>query len=298
MNNTVTLPSVLMRIPLSMVHPNPEQPRQHFDPEKLEELAQSIREHGVIEPISVEEAGNEYILHDGERRTRAARLAGLTDIPAVIVPPLNGTGPQMRLERAIVANVQRVNMTPVEEARAYKRLRDEFGLNIVQIVTRTGRNRTLVTQRLQLTELEPEIQALIERGFLPSYVDAVEALLTLPAGGLRVKFAHVLAQRKPSVGVIVSACHKFLAGSTAPAPKPHESPALGLAQKKVHAEIKRPEWDALKQLGTLPPWSLVREQAKSTCDSCALRSVASDATCHECPLVDHLRRLMQAANVH
>ena len=206
--DTKTLTIVAARIPLHLIHPNPEQPRRIFDQSQLEELAQSIREHDVIEPISVERAGDEYILHAGERRTRAARLAGLFDIPAIIEAPLNGTGPQIRLERAIIENVQRVNMSPVEEARAYRRLRDEFGLTVAQISTRIGRNRNIISSRLLITELEPQIQDLIEKGLLPHMPDAVHTLLSIPAGETRIRFATVLAQRKPGIKVVVT-CQPF-----------------------------------------------------------------------------------------
>ena len=121
------------------VHPNPEQPRKQFDQAELKELADSIREHGVIQPIAVEEAGLDFILHDGERRWRAPKMAGLTVIPALIIQLLNGTGPQERLTRALVANIQHAAMTPVEEALALKRLNVEHKLSIREISKRTGR---------------------------------------------------------------------------------------------------------------------------------------------------------------
>lgn len=106
---------VLRDIPVDRIYPNPMQPRKIFDEAELHELADSIREHGVIEPIVVELCGRDFILHDGERRLRAARLASLKKIPAIVHPPLNGTGPRERLERALVANVQRSEMHPIEE---------------------------------------------------------------------------------------------------------------------------------------------------------------------------------------
>src|SRR6185369_7089197 len=108
--NKTQIKQPYQQIHISRVVPNPEQPRKTFDQAELDGLADSIREHGVIQPIVVESCADDYILHDGERRLRAAKLAGLKKIPAIVHPPLNGTGPQERLERALVANVQRVEM--------------------------------------------------------------------------------------------------------------------------------------------------------------------------------------------
>jgi ParB family transcriptional regulator, chromosome partitioning protein len=288
-------------IALDLIRPNPEQPRQIFDREKLEELAQSIREHGVIEAITIEPYGDSFILHGGERRTIAARMAGLTHIPAIICEPLNGTGPRTRLERALVENVQRESMTPVEEARAYRRLRDEFGLKVSDIAKKIGKSTTQITGRLAITDLEPEIQALIEQGLLSHFPDAVKAMLTLPAGPTRIKFCTAMAQRKPTIAIIVGACKKFLESRISQefekkSGRDFTSPAVEIAT--VNYPVKRPDWDALKQVGALPQWSAIRETATATCDACALRSVASDANCRDCPLVDCIRRLIQAAHAN
>jgi ParB/RepB/Spo0J family partition protein len=149
-----------VKIPVDQIVPNPEQPRKVFDPDKLKELAQSIKEVGVIQPITVEAAEEVYILHDGERRWRAAQLAGLTEIPAEIVDGDVAGSQRERLTRALVANVQREDLTPLEVARAYSRLRDELGLTDQEIADRVGKSRSAVANARRLLALPEEVQAL------------------------------------------------------------------------------------------------------------------------------------------
>ena len=109
-----------MNIPISKIHPNPDQPRRYFDQAELEAMAATMREHGVLQAITVYEVEDEYILEDGERRWRAAHLAGLTEIPAEILPPKPGG--YDTLVRATIANIQRARLMPSEEGRAFERL--------------------------------------------------------------------------------------------------------------------------------------------------------------------------------
>lgn len=180
----------MLMIPLDQVAPNPEQPRRSFDPQALDELAASIAEHGVIQPITVEprpEGG--FYLRAGERRWRAARLAGLDAIPAYVVGRADG---RTRLEQAIVENVQREDMNPLEEGIAYRRLRDEFGLSMLEISRRLGRAQATISSRIQWTEFEPEIQALVRDGRLSSDQRVQKALRSLPDEH-RVAFARRMA---------------------------------------------------------------------------------------------------------
>jgi ParB/RepB/Spo0J family partition protein len=151
-----------VKIPVDQIAPNPEQPRKVFDPDKLKKLAQSIKEVGVIQPITVEASEDEqvYILHDGERRWRAAQIAGLTEIPAEIVDGDVAGSQRERLTRALVANVQREDLTPLEVARAYSRLRDELGLTDQEIADRVGKSRSAVANARRLLELPEEVQSL------------------------------------------------------------------------------------------------------------------------------------------
>jgi ParB family chromosome partitioning protein len=154
----------LAEIPVDHLHPNPQQPRHIFDHESLSELAASIRRHGVLQPLLVSQAGpDRYLLITGERRWRAARQAGLRTVPAVIRERLEDSD---QLELALVENLQRQDLTPLEEARALDHLRTSLGLSQAEISTRVGMNRSTVANSLRLLKLPPEIQELVENGTL------------------------------------------------------------------------------------------------------------------------------------
>ena len=151
-------------IPVESLRPNPHQPRHLFDDESLEELAASIKRHGVLQPLLVsEEPPGHYILITGERRWRAARLAGLQMVPAVIREYLEDA---QQLELALVENLQRRDLTPLEEARAFEHLRISLGLSQQEIAERVGMDRSTVANSLRLLKLPDEIQAMVERGEL------------------------------------------------------------------------------------------------------------------------------------
>jgi ParB family chromosome partitioning protein len=283
------------QIPIKRIVLNPEQPRRLFDETELEELAGSVREHGVIQPIAVEECGDDYILHDGERRLRAAKMAGLLTIPAVVSPPLNGTGPRERLERALVANVQRAEMHIVEEGYAYQRLVTEFGYSIRAVSKRVGKHYSRVHFCIQLvSQLEPEIlQLMLERRLPASDHRILPALLTVPAGAERIALAQALAEKRATALMVVRDCRRYLDAKADINTRSHKgSPAKRLIRKDL------PEWDALYQLGRVPPWPVIVDATMATCDACPVRSVASDSTCRDCGLVAALRRMMEAIHVH
>ena len=147
-------------IPIDRITANPYQPRKHIADDALESLAASITEHGVLQPILVNETLDGYELIAGERRLRAARLAGLTRIPAV-VRQLAG---REQLEVALVENIQRADLNPLEEAEAYRQLSDQFGLNQDDIARRVGRARSTVANTLRLLELAPTVQSAVRDG--------------------------------------------------------------------------------------------------------------------------------------
>jgi ParB family chromosome partitioning protein len=151
-------------IPIAQLRPNPQQPRHHFDHESLEELAASIRLHGVLQPLLVsEEPPDRYILITGERRWRAARLAGLATVPAVIRERIEDNE---QLELALVENLQRRDLTPLEESRAFDHLRSSLGLSQQEIADRVGMDRSTVANALRLLKLPAEVQEMVERGEL------------------------------------------------------------------------------------------------------------------------------------
>lgn len=151
----------LLEIPLEQIVPNELQPRRIFDAQKLQELAESIKEQGIIQPLVVTKRDdNKYEILVGERRFRAAKLAGLQTVPALVSPKVNA---EAKLEIALIENVQRADLNPIEEARAYKRLMDEFGLKLMDVAKRVGKNHSTVSNLLRLLNLPVEIQrALIE----------------------------------------------------------------------------------------------------------------------------------------
>jgi ParB family chromosome partitioning protein len=165
-----TPPSGDFNIPLDKLKPNPEQPRRYFGEEELRELANSIREHGVIEPIIVQNDGDDYTIIAGERRYRAAQMAGLKEIPALI----RSYTPEARLEIALIENIQRTDLNPIEEARAYKNLMELTGLSQDSVAVKVGKNRSTVANALRLLRLPPEIQESLERGTIsPGHARAI-----------------------------------------------------------------------------------------------------------------------------
>ena len=155
--------AVLADVPVASVSPNPNQPRVHFDEESLTELAASIAEMGVLQPILVRPLdGGEFELIAGERRWRAAQRAGLTTIPAVI----RMTDDVSSVEQALVENLHREDLTALEEAAAYQQLLDEFGLTHDQVANRVGKSRSAITNSLRLLGLPPAVQHLLADGQL------------------------------------------------------------------------------------------------------------------------------------
>ncbi len=153
--------SGLREVPIANVRPNPYQPRQHFDEEAMASLAASIRELGVLQPVLVREIGAEqFELIAGERRWRAARRAGHQTIPVLVQ-----TADDLRsLEHALVENLHREDLNPIEEAAAYQQLIDEFGYTHEQVATRVGKSRVAITNTLRLLQLPPGVQRALAEG--------------------------------------------------------------------------------------------------------------------------------------
>ncbi|HHE72769.1 MAG TPA: ParB/RepB/Spo0J family partition protein, partial [Chloroflexi bacterium] len=141
-------------VPIEMIVPNPHQPRTRIDAEELQTLAASIREHGVIQPLVVTRGEDGYQLVAGERRWRAAKLAGLTEVPAII----KEVAPREMLELALVENIQRADLNPLEEAQAYRHLVEDFGLSQSEVARRVGRSRPTINNLLRLLSASPGVQ--------------------------------------------------------------------------------------------------------------------------------------------
>lgn len=156
-------PTRYLEIPVDDIRPNPDQPRSRFDDESLQELADSITEVGVLQPVVVtrEQDGSHHLIA-GERRWRAARRAGLTTIPAVV----RGTSGANTLVEALIENLQREDLTPLEEAHAYRQLLEDTGINQDELAKRVGKSRPAVSNTLRLLQLPGQVQALIDSGRL------------------------------------------------------------------------------------------------------------------------------------
>ncbi len=185
--------------PIDRIALNPSQPRSSIDPEALEELASSIREYGVIQPLLVSQIevpdheGPSFQLIAGERRLRAATAAGLTVVPVTV----RQTTPRELLELAIVENVQRADLNPLEEALAYGRLIDEFGLTQREIGERVGKSRTAIANTLRLAELPPTLRDSLAQGEISE--GHARALLGLPTEESRVAAWKEVTRRKLNV---------------------------------------------------------------------------------------------------
>ena len=176
-------------IPISRVSPNPHQPRQAISEDSLVELVASIREHGVIQPLVVTQIGDDYRLIAGERRWRAAQLAGLTTIPAII----KETTPQEMLELALVENLQRADLSPLEEAGAYRQLMDEFGLTQEDVAERVGKSRTAVANTIRLLRLPEDIKEALASDRISE--GHARALLALPTARLQRQALGIIETR-------------------------------------------------------------------------------------------------------
>jgi len=182
-------------LPVSAIRPNRYQPREHFGEEQLSALADSIREVGVLQPVLVRPADEGYELIVGERRWRAARRAGLQAIPALI----RTTDDASALEHALVENVHRTDLNPLEEAAAYQQLIEDFHLTHDQVAARVGRSRVAITNTLRLLQLPPAIQKLIQEDTLKG--GHARALLGTPDRA----FQEQLARRVVNEGLSVRA---------------------------------------------------------------------------------------------
>jgi ParB family chromosome partitioning protein len=217
-----------------MLQANPDQPRKNFDEGELEELASSIREHGIISPIIAEAAGEgAYIIIAGERRTRAARLAGLTAVPVI----LRDYSDEKRMEVSLIENVQRADLNPIEEAAAYKKLMELTGLSQDEVAARVGKNRSTVANALRLLKLPPEIRASLEKGVIsPGHARAILALSGAQKQILLHKaiVAGALSVREAEKRAAALNAAKNTPPGTGPAPKapPRRVPEIGAMEEK------------------------------------------------------------------
>jgi ParB family transcriptional regulator, chromosome partitioning protein len=188
------VPSELLEIPVDAIHPNPRQPRRRFEPEAASGLAESVRQQGVIQPLLVRPRGvGGYEIVAGERRWRAAREAGRETVPAVV----RTADDRDTLLLGLVENVAREQLTPIEEARAYAVLIDEFSLSLGEVAERVGRSKPSVSNRIRLLELPDDVLGMVERGQLTE--GHARAVLAVPDQEGRRRLAREIVRRGLSV---------------------------------------------------------------------------------------------------
>jgi len=183
----------LRKVPIDQITRNPWQPRREFEPDALHELAASIHEHGVIQPLIVRPSESDYMLIAGERRLRAATEAGLREVPVIVADVDDGQA----LELALIENLQRQDLNPLEEAEGYRELADQFNMTQEQIATRVGKSRAAVANALRLLNLPDEVRAFVAGGQLS--VGHAKVLLGLESESMIT----ALARRSVSDGLTV-----------------------------------------------------------------------------------------------
>ena len=217
------------QVRLSQIEPNRSQPREAFDEEALSELASSIREHGVLQPVLVRPAGKRYEIIAGERRWRAAKLAKCREIP-VIVREMDDVE---AMQIALIENIQREDLNPVEEAAAYQRLIEEYQLTQEEVATRVGKSRAAVANCIRLLKLDPEVRRMLVDGEITE--GHARALLALEVPELQRQAAQEIVARKLTVRETEKLVRRYLEP-----PKPIEETAEGEseAQRLVYKDLE------------------------------------------------------------
>ena len=218
----------LRQLPLQKVEPNPDQPRRDFNEEELQALADSIGEHGILQPLTVREMPHSgyYQIIAGERRWRAARMAGLTEVPALVIE----ADDRQAMELALIENLQRQDLNPVEEAQGYHSLLEDYGLTQEEAARRVGKSRPAVANALRLLNLEADILEQIRSGALsPGHA---RAILSLKDGKKRQEAAQKIVSLDLSVRQAEALCR-----SLGREPKPE--PPTGTLQVNYVAECEK-----------------------------------------------------------
>lgn len=223
---------------LSQVDPNRSQPRQNFEDEALEELAESIRQFGVLQPILVQKKGSRYEIIAGERRWRASRKAGLKEIPAIV----KEYSDQETLELSLIENIQRQDLNPIEEAKAFRRLLDEFGLRQEDLAVRVSKSRTAITNAVRLLKLDERVQDLLIRDQIS--MGHARALLPVEIPDEQFLLAQQVADKHLSVREVEKLVKTRLAGKAARKAKDgkkavEKDPALELAYRTIEEQLKQ-----------------------------------------------------------
>jgi ParB family chromosome partitioning protein len=232
-SDSPTLRMGVFDVPVDRIQSNPRQPRTKFVPGELAELAASIKEHGILQPLIVTRGVQEgsYTLIAGERRLQAARQAGLENVPVIAREATE----QQVLELALIENIQRSDLNPLEAAEAYRQLAEEFGLSHEAIAERVGKSRTAVTNTLRLLKLTPAIQQAV----LDEYISEghARALLALPSPQAQNACLQIVIQQSLSVRQTEDLARKYLGQKTTPTAAPTPDPALKAVEDRLRSHL-------------------------------------------------------------
>jgi ParB family chromosome partitioning protein len=273
--------------PIEKICPNPFQPRKNFDKKALLELARSIRERGIIQPLLVTAPDDSgvFTLIAGERRLRAAKIAGLTEVPISI---RGESGPTDLQDLALIENIQRENMTFSEEGAVYIELREKgMTYQAIEDKYRVGRHR--VAHRVACASLPEEARVLVDKGDIYSNKNFVDDLLKIAEIGVEdcINLAKELAARKPSLSASKKSARAILERLREKLSGEKErgvTQVIAIARKihPIDREKTPANWNVLRQAGTVPDWKVVIDAATLICMRCELYDIASSEMCSAC----------------
>lgn len=201
-------------VSIEKIHPNPNQPRTHFNETELEELSESIREHGVLQPLLVRKKGDEFEIIAGERRYQASKIAGLSELPVII----KDVDDQKMLELALIENLQRSDLNPIEEAKGYRQLIKASGMTQEALSKAVSKSRSAITNSLRLLDLPERVQEILFEGKLTA--GHARAILAVPFEEQRIKLAEKVVADGLSVRATENLAPLFSVGETPKALRP------------------------------------------------------------------------------
>jgi ParB family chromosome partitioning protein len=223
----------ISQIPVDQIDPNPRQPRSHFDADEIEELAASVRQYGVIQPLILAHSPQvgRYLLIAGERRLLAARLAGLPNVPAI----LREASEQEHLELALIENIQRADLSPLEQAEAYRQLAEEFVLSHEEISARVGKSRSAVTNTLRLLKLPASVQKALTEGQISE--GHARALLALPSPAAQGAALHSILKNNLNVRQTEELVRRLSGEKPTAQPRPEPSAEIRALEERLRSAL-------------------------------------------------------------
>jgi len=253
----------MVQAAIADISPNPHQPRSNWNEQELSDLAASIREHGLIQPLIVTKSPSGYTLIAGERRWRAAKMAGLENVPVIV----KETTPQEMLELALIENIQREDLNAIEEALAYRQLMDEFDMTQEAVADRVGKARSTITNLVRLLNLPEEVQQAV----LDNQISGTHAreLLRLPAAELQIKAKDQMIRRSLNRRAAAKLVDDILAVEKTPIPpkEPLSPEMLALQEKFVQSLGTRVSIEQLSKGGKVVIYYYSDEELQAIYDS-------------------------------